>query len=144
MRYHCSFVLSFFAAVLFGSLAKPLSSPWNDMHIKHSWNAVPKNWESLGRPPSGTTINLYIALKPQREDALTDAIYEISEPGHPRYVYYHSSVHACVHECHCSDVDMVHTCLRNRSLTMSLRIQRRSGSLIPGSNTTAYPPRPSP
>ncbi|KAH9170163.1 subtilisin-like protein [Lactarius sanguifluus] len=55
------------------------------MHIKHSWNAIPTNWVSLGRPPSGTTIDLYIALKPNREDALINALYEISEPGHPRY-----------------------------------------------------------
>ncbi|KAH9062451.1 subtilisin-like protein [Lactarius vividus] len=55
------------------------------MHIKHSWNAVPRNWESLGHPPSGTTIDLYMALKPQRENALVDALYEVSEPGHPRY-----------------------------------------------------------
>ncbi|KAH8976607.1 subtilisin-like protein [Lactarius hatsudake] len=58
------------------------------MHIKHSWNAVPKNWESLGRPPSSTTIDLYIALKPQRENAVVDALYEVSEPGHPRYRAY--------------------------------------------------------
>ncbi|KAH8997714.1 subtilisin-like protein [Lactarius hatsudake] len=55
------------------------------MHIKHSWNAVPNNWVSLGRPPSGTTIDLYIALKPHRENALIDALYEVSEPGHSRY-----------------------------------------------------------
>ncbi|KAH8985670.1 subtilisin-like protein [Lactarius akahatsu] len=55
------------------------------MHIKHSWNAVPNNWVSLGRPPSGTTIDLYIALKPHRENALINALYEVSEPGHPRY-----------------------------------------------------------
>ncbi|KAH9009121.1 Pro-kumamolisin, activation domain-containing protein, partial [Lactarius hengduanensis] len=58
------------------------------MHIKHSWNAVPRNWESLGHPPSGTTIDLYIALKPRRENALVDALYEVSEPRHPRYHSY--------------------------------------------------------
>ncbi|KAH9164296.1 subtilisin-like protein [Lactarius sanguifluus] len=58
------------------------------MHVKHSWNAVPRNWESLGHPPSGTTIDLYIALKPQRENAVVDALYEVSEPGHPRYRAY--------------------------------------------------------
>ncbi|KAH8997661.1 subtilisin-like protein [Lactarius hatsudake] len=50
------------------------------MHIKHSWNAVPTNWVSLGRPPSGTTIDLYIALKPNRENALIDALYEARPP----------------------------------------------------------------
>ncbi|KAH8985710.1 subtilisin-like protein [Lactarius akahatsu] len=85
MRYHCIVVLSVIATDLRASLAEPLSPPWDNMHIKHSWNAVPTNWVSLGRPPSGTTIDLYIALKPNHEDALTDALYEVSEPGNPRY-----------------------------------------------------------
>ncbi|KAH9177900.1 subtilisin-like protein [Lactarius sanguifluus] len=86
--YHCISVLSVLATGLLGGLAKPLSPPWDDMHIKHSWNAVPRNWESPGHPPSGTTIDLYIALKPQRENALVDALYEVSKPGHPRYRAY--------------------------------------------------------
>ncbi|KAI9442675.1 subtilisin-like protein [Lactarius indigo] len=85
MRYHCIFVLSILATSLLGSFAKSLSPPWNDTHTKHSWDAVPKNWESLGRPPSGTTINLYIALKSRRENALVDTLYKVSKPGHPRY-----------------------------------------------------------
>ncbi|KAH9167304.1 Pro-kumamolisin, activation domain-containing protein [Lactarius sanguifluus] len=86
--YHCISVLSVLATGLLGGLAKPLSPPWDDMHIKHSWNAVPRNWESLGHPPPGTTIDLYIALKPRRENALVGALYEVSEPGHPRYRAY--------------------------------------------------------
>ncbi|KAH9162464.1 subtilisin-like protein [Lactarius sanguifluus] len=85
MRYHCIVMLSVIATDLLASFAKPLSPPWDDTHIKHSWNTVPKNWVSLGRPPSGTTIDLYIALKPHRENALINALYEVSEPGHPRY-----------------------------------------------------------
>ncbi|KAH9015660.1 subtilisin-like protein [Lactarius pseudohatsudake] len=85
MRYHCIVVLSVIAIDLLASFAKSLPPPWDDMHIKHSWNAVPTNWVSLGRPPSGTTIDLYIALKPHRENALINALYEVSEPGHPRY-----------------------------------------------------------
>ncbi|KAH9021339.1 subtilisin-like protein, partial [Lactarius pseudohatsudake] len=88
MRYHCISVLSVLAISLLGGLAKSLSPPWDPMHIKHSWNAVPRNWESLGHPPSGTTIDLYIALKPRRENALVDALYEVSEPRHPRYRSY--------------------------------------------------------
>ncbi|KAH8997708.1 subtilisin-like protein [Lactarius hatsudake] len=86
--YHCISVLSVLATGLLGGLAKPLSPPWDDMHVKHSWNTVPRNWESLGHPPSGTTIDLYIALKPQRENAVVDALYKVSEPGHPRYRAY--------------------------------------------------------
>ncbi|KAH9164918.1 subtilisin-like protein [Lactarius sanguifluus] len=85
MHYHCISVLFVIVLVLLGSLATPLSPPWDDMHIKHSWNAIPKNWEVLGRPPSGTTIDLYIALRPQHENAIVDALYKVSEPGHPRY-----------------------------------------------------------
>ncbi|KAH8987467.1 subtilisin-like protein [Lactarius akahatsu] len=88
MYHHCISILFVVVVVLLGSLAKPPSPPWDDMHIKHSWNAVPKNWETLGRPPSGTTIDLYIALRPQREDAVVDALYDVSEPGHPRYRAY--------------------------------------------------------
>ncbi|KAH9044180.1 subtilisin-like protein [Lactarius hengduanensis] len=88
MRYHYISVLFVIVLVLLGSLAKPLSPPWDDVHIKHSWNAVPKNWESLGHPPSGTTIDLHIALRPQRENAVVDALHKVSEPGHPRYRAY--------------------------------------------------------
>ncbi|KAH9036760.1 subtilisin-like protein [Lactarius deliciosus] len=57
------------------------------MRIKHSWNVVPENWESLGNPLSGTTIDLYVALKAQRENALIDTLYQVSDPNHPRHVY---------------------------------------------------------
>ncbi|KAF8258637.1 peptidase S8/S53 domain-containing protein [Lactarius quietus] len=76
MRYHCITNLSVLATVPLLSLAAPLSSLWDDMHIKHTWDAVPENWESLGLPPSVTTIDLYVALKPEHENALTDALYE--------------------------------------------------------------------
>jgi len=87
-------VLFVLATGLLGSIAKPLSPPWDDMHTMHSWNDVPKNWESLDRPPSGTTIDLYIALKSYSENALIDALYEVSEPTHPRHVHHRPSSHA--------------------------------------------------
>ncbi|KAH8983887.1 subtilisin-like protein [Lactarius hatsudake] len=77
MHYHCISVLFVIALVLLGSLAKPLSPPWDDMHIKHSRNTVLKDWEALGRPPSGTTIDLYIALRPQCENAVVNTLYEV-------------------------------------------------------------------
>ncbi|KAH8997691.1 subtilisin-like protein [Lactarius hatsudake] len=94
MRHHCITVLYALAAVPLGSLAKPLSPRWGPMHTKHSWDAVPEDWQSLGHPPPGTTIDLYIALKSQHEDALSDTLYEVSEPTHPRHVNRHSSAHA--------------------------------------------------
>ncbi len=77
--------LSVLAAVPF-ILASPLAPRWDDMQVKHAWNTVPKNWECQGHPPEGTTIDLRIALKPNRESALVDALYEISDPDHPKYV----------------------------------------------------------
>ncbi|KAI9459877.1 subtilisin-like protein [Lactarius psammicola] len=92
------FVLFALATGLLGSPAKPLSPPWDDMHIEHSWNDVPKNWECLGRPPSSTTIDLYIALKSHSEDALIDVLYQVSEPTHPRHVHHLPSAHTYSHD----------------------------------------------
>ncbi|KAH9016942.1 subtilisin-like protein [Lactarius pseudohatsudake] len=88
MRYNLISVISVLAAILLDSLAKPFSPRWDDMRIKHSWNAVPENWESLGNPLSGTTIDLYVALKAHRENALIDTLYQVSDPNHPRYGKY--------------------------------------------------------
>ncbi|KAH9018727.1 subtilisin-like protein [Lactarius pseudohatsudake] len=66
----------------------PFSPHWDDMRIKHSWNAVPENWESLGNPLDGITIDLYVALKAHNENALIDTLYEVSDPDHPRYGVY--------------------------------------------------------
>ncbi|KAF8264977.1 subtilisin-like protein [Lactarius quietus] len=68
-----------------GDHSTPLAPLWDNMQVKHTWNAVPANWECLGPPPSGTTIDLHIALKPHRENALIDALYEVSDPRNPRY-----------------------------------------------------------
>ncbi|KAH9026302.1 Pro-kumamolisin, activation domain-containing protein [Lactarius deliciosus] len=82
---HCISVLFVLATSLLGGHPKRLSLPWDDMRIKHSWNAVPKNWVAMGPPPPDLTIDLYIAVKPRRENALVDTLYEVSQPGHPRY-----------------------------------------------------------
>ncbi|KAH8987770.1 Pro-kumamolisin, activation domain-containing protein [Lactarius hatsudake] len=58
---------------------------WDDVYVKHRWDAVPANWENVGPPPSGTTIDLHIALNAHRENALVDALYEVSDPRHPKY-----------------------------------------------------------
>ncbi|KAH9159723.1 subtilisin-like protein [Lactarius sanguifluus] len=70
------------------SVATPFPQNWNDMHTKHRWNAIPGKWESIGQPPVGTTIDLSIALKPNRKRALADAIHEVSNPKHPKYGSY--------------------------------------------------------
>ncbi|KAH9015225.1 subtilisin-like protein [Lactarius pseudohatsudake] len=79
MRYHWLYALSFLTATPLADFATPLA-PWGDVRVKHAWSSVPANWETLGCPSAGTTINLYIALNPHQEDALIDALYEVSDP----------------------------------------------------------------
>ncbi|KAH9161681.1 subtilisin-like protein [Lactarius sanguifluus] len=73
MHYHLRSVLFTLAAVILGCLASPR---WDDLRVKHAWKSIPENWESLGIPSAGTTINLHLALKPHREKALVTALYE--------------------------------------------------------------------
>ncbi|KAH8995261.1 peptidase S8/S53 domain-containing protein [Lactarius hatsudake] len=83
MRYRWITVLFLFSAAPLGGTA---TSRWDDMRSKHSWKTIPENWECLGLPTADTMIDLYIALKPYRENALVDALNEVSDPGHPRHV----------------------------------------------------------
>lgn len=85
MRYHQTLVLFAIATFPRRSLTTP---SWDDMHTKHSWTTVPSNWESIGCPPAGTTIDLYVALKPHHENALIDVLYEVSDPTHRKHVLY--------------------------------------------------------
>ncbi len=77
-------------------------SPWNDMHTKHSWSAIPSKWESLGCPPAGTTIDLCVALKPHRENALIDVLYEVSDPMNRKHVL--STIPLRTHVLMCASV----------------------------------------
>jgi tripeptidyl-peptidase-1 len=82
---HWVSVLFVLAAAPLG-LATPLSPRWDDIRVKHLWGSIPDKWECQGHPPAGTTIDLRIALKPHREFALIDALHEVSDPSHPKYV----------------------------------------------------------
>ncbi|KAH9045599.1 Pro-kumamolisin, activation domain-containing protein [Lactarius pseudohatsudake] len=44
------------------------------------------SWETLSPPPVGTSIDLHNALKPQDQNALIDALYEVSTPRSPKHV----------------------------------------------------------
>jgi hypothetical protein len=81
-------LLSFLAATSLANSTIPLIPPWDDIHVrvKHTWIDIPPNWETFGIPPSNTTIDLHIALVPQYENALIDALYEVSTPGNPKHV----------------------------------------------------------
>ena len=88
-----------FSAPLY-NLAKPPAPNWDHISVKHTWNSVPSSWESLGPPPSGTTIDLNIVLMPQNESALIDALYDVSNPGSARHVIFETLL-GCTHLCHC-------------------------------------------
>ncbi|KAH9172287.1 hypothetical protein EDB89DRAFT_2168783 [Lactarius sanguifluus] len=86
MRYHWLYVLAFLTATPLADFAKPLA-PWGDVRVKHAWSSIPANWETLGCPSAGTTIDLYIALNSRHDNALIDALYEVSDPKHPRHIH---------------------------------------------------------
>ena len=79
------FVLSVPSAGLI-SHATASPSPWEKMITKHKWDAIPDNWISLGHPPNGTTIKLHIALKANRENAVVDALHDVSNPRNLKHV----------------------------------------------------------
>jgi len=81
--------LSVLAALTAGplrTLAMTHPPHWGDMRVMHAWDTVLENWVCLGHPPAETTIDLNIALKSQNENAMIDTLYEVSTPGHPKYV----------------------------------------------------------
>ncbi|KAH9162435.1 subtilisin-like protein [Lactarius sanguifluus] len=84
MRYHLLSAFFALAAVPLSCFATLLVPRWDNMRVKHAWEAIPENWESLGIPSAGTTINLHLALKPHREKALVTALYEVNSPGHSK------------------------------------------------------------
>ncbi len=148
MRFHPLSVLSVtfvFTIVPLSGLATPFASRWDDVQAKHAWNSVPENWVNLGHPAADTTIDLHIALKAQNENALIDALYEVSSPNHSKCVLSPTLFRArSTHVCRCPVADTAHTCRRSRSLSLSRRPQTCSISSTPGLSTTACSPPPSP
>ena len=89
MRFQRLSVLSVLAAVLFaGALASHFPTPWGEMLTRHQWTHIPDKWVVLSDPPEGAMIELNIALKSDRENVLIDALKEVSQPGHPKYVLF--------------------------------------------------------
>ncbi|KAI9451820.1 subtilisin-like protein [Lactarius psammicola] len=101
-------------------LTIPLAPPWSDISVKHAWDAIPDNWESLGPPLPGTTIDLYLALHPHYEDTLIDTLYAVSTPGDPRY-----GAHLSMEEVaelvapHPDTLDLVHSWLAHHGVESS-------------------------
>ncbi|KAH9018140.1 peptidase S8/S53 domain-containing protein [Lactarius pseudohatsudake] len=122
-------------AVLFLLSAVPLgaivTSRWDDMRSKHSWKTIPENWECLGLPTADTVIDLYIALKPYRENALVDALNEVSDPGHPRYGMHLSREQvADIVAPHPDTVQLVHSWLEHYYVTPSSVSVTNGGSFL--------------
>ena len=85
MLYHWLFALSFLIIVLLADFVT-VAVRWDEMLVMHNWNDIPTDWESLGNTTAGATIKLHIALKPEKEGAMIDTLYEVSNPEHPRHV----------------------------------------------------------
>ncbi|KAH9033616.1 subtilisin-like protein [Lactarius pseudohatsudake] len=149
MRY---FQLSVLVAMPFANFATPLAPPWNDIHVKHTWNSIPPNWEALGHPPNGTTIDLHVALKPHNENALSDALYKVSDPRSPKHVlsnipprtmHLHVLLLRCRYGAHLSKeqvaqlvaphpnaLELINSWLRHHSLPSSSISTTRGGSWL--------------
>ncbi|KAH8979086.1 subtilisin-like protein [Lactarius akahatsu] len=101
------------------------------MRPKHSWKTIPENWECLGLSTPGTMIDLYIALKPYRENALVDALNEVSDPGHPRYGAHLSREQvADIVAPHPDTVQLVHSWLEHHRVTSSSVSVTHGGSFL--------------
>ncbi|KAH9029295.1 subtilisin-like protein [Lactarius deliciosus] len=128
MRYRWIPVLFLLSAVPLGSNA---TSRWDHMRSKHSWKTIPENWESLGLPTADTMIDLYIALKPYRENALVDALNEVSDPRHPRYSMHLSREQvADIVAPHPDTVQLVHSWLEHHRVTSSSVSVTHGGSFL--------------
>ena len=129
-------VFSILATGPITGLAAPHTQRWGRMKVKHSWNAVPQYWESLGHPSADSSIDLYLALKPQHENAIIDTLLEVSDPRHERYVG-HRPIHArTTHLCHLPVADTALIYPGSRQLSSLLLTLTHSTLSIPGSRTT--------
>ncbi|KAF8267520.1 subtilisin-like protein [Lactarius quietus] len=131
MRYYLFSVLFVLAAGFLTVLTTPVAPRWDIMHVKHAWTSVPMNWESLGPPPVGTTIDLHIFLKPHNENALVDALYEVSTPKHPKYGAYLSKDQvADLLAPHPDTLELVDLWLKHRSVSSSIISTTQGGSWL--------------
>ena len=94
MRYPWLSTLSFLIVLISNVMTAAVH--WDEVLVKHTWNTIPANWESLGNATAASVINLYIALKPDRESALIDALFEVSNPENPKQVHL-ALFHPCLY-----------------------------------------------
>ncbi|KAH8993828.1 subtilisin-like protein [Lactarius hatsudake] len=104
---------------------------WDDVKVKHTWNSVPENWQILGHPPTGTTIDLHIALKAKNENALIDALYQVSSPGHSKHGAYLSREEVAELVAPPSDVlELVNAWLEHHGVPPSTISTKHGGSWL--------------
>ncbi|KAI9453705.1 subtilisin-like protein [Lactarius psammicola] len=131
MRYHCIFVLSVLTFAPLGGLATILTPRWEEMRSKHSWHAVPEDWECLDHPLNDTTIDLYVALRPHRKNALVDALYDVSTPGRPKYGAHLSKEQVAeLVAPHPDTLELVHSWLEYRGIPSSSVSVTHGGSSL--------------
>ncbi|KAF8267514.1 subtilisin-like protein [Lactarius quietus] len=132
MRYRRWYsVLCILSVVPLAEFTMPLAPLWGDTRVKHAWNTVPDKWESLGFPPIGTTIDLYIALKPHRENALVDALYEVSNPRHQKYGAHLSKEEVAeLVAPHQDTLELVHSWLEHHGVPSSSISRSHGGSWL--------------
>ncbi|KAH8980544.1 subtilisin-like protein [Lactarius akahatsu] len=124
-------VLYVLTAMPFANFATPLPPPWHDIRVKHTWNVVPPNWEALGHPPAGTTIDLHVALKPHHENALVDTLYKVSDPRSPKYGAHLSKEQvAQLVAPHPDTLDLINTWLRHHTVPSSSISTTHGGSWL--------------
>ncbi|KII89301.1 hypothetical protein PLICRDRAFT_109130 [Plicaturopsis crispa FD-325 SS-3] len=63
----------------------PALTKSEDFAVKHAWTSVPVGWDVHNVPTPDQLMTLRIGLKQHRMDDLIAALYEISDPAHPRY-----------------------------------------------------------
>ncbi|KAH9083877.1 subtilisin-like protein [Lactarius deliciosus] len=130
MRFHPLSILSIIAIGPLSGLAT-FAPRWDDVKAKHTWNSVPENWQNLGHPPSGTTIDLHIALKAQNENALIDVLYQVSSPCHPKYGAHLSREEVAELVAPPSDVlELANAWLAHRGIPPSAILTKHGGSWL--------------
>ena len=120
------FLLSILVAAPLTGHKTPLPSTWVDVRVKHKWNTIPDSWVSLGQPPNDTIIDLYISLKPHRENALVDALYEVSHPRHPKHVLFSTPLLAAYSPVPFFIADMAPICQWNKLPSLLRLVPTRS------------------
>lgn len=74
------------------ALSTPLEMRWDNFQTKHAWQEVPKGWVVHDvDAPKDHLLKMRIGLKQSGFDSLVNELYQVSDPGHTRYVVAYAS-----------------------------------------------------